>query len=211
MKHDIHPTIAADRWGNARAISFRLDHEFQSMMPVPLGLPDLGSEGFAFHRAIGALGIVKPFDWMKWGEPHIEKDMVSFLDDEKTWKHITRIVRAERFCEGTFDANVRDGSLTALVRHLYFLRRTDNGRPLQLPMFSDGAVEPGLRLASVKGTTIGHSTGRSATCTEGECERWAIEIEDSDGDRELRCSSLWHYVEATEEMFVLPRARHRTS
>ena len=208
MKYDIQPALAADKWGNARAISFRLDREFQAMMPKPLDLPDLGSEGFAFHRAIGALGIVKPFDWTKWGEPHIEKELVSSLDDDTAWRHVTRIIRAERFCEGTFDAHVRDGSLTTLIRHLYFLRCTENGRPTRIPMFEDGSVEMGVRLATVIGTTIGHSTGWSSTCGEAGCGWWTIEIERTDGDREFYCSSLWHYVEATEEMYALTASRH---
>ena len=170
----IDPVVQADTWGLARALSFQLDHQYQPLMPQPLGLPDVKGNGFSFHAAIGALGIVAPFNWPEWKEPHIEKELVEFLDDDTAWRHVTRIVRSERFCEGNFDACVRDGSLTALVRHLYFLRYTDNGRPWTLPAFHDGTVEPGIRLVGTDGVTTGHTTGRSSVCVVDGCGRWSI-------------------------------------
>ena len=208
MRRDIHPTLAADKWGYARALSLRLDHQFQALQEEPMGLPNVDGDGFKFHMAIGALGIVKPFDWMKWGEPHITTDAVPTLDDDSAWRHVTRIVRSERFCEGTFDACVRDGSLTALIRHLYLLRCTENGRPLGFPMFNDGTVEPGIRLAGIFAGTYGYTTGRTNLCDEDGCGRWSIEVQSTEAERKWYCSMLWHYVQATDEMYTLRRAKH---
>lgn len=209
MNTDIHPTVNADAWGRARALSLVLDSTFEPLLVEVMGLPHLNGMGHKFHMALGALGLIRPFSWTTWGAPGLTRDMVPTLDDDDAWRHITRIVRSERFCEGVFDSHVQDGSLTSLLRHIYFLRCTDNGRPSHLPLFNDGSVEPGIRLATVRGTTMGHSTGRHNTCNESGCSRWSIEIELSNTDRVEVCSELWHYVAATDEMYLLPKNRHR--
>ena len=208
MNTDIHPTLNAEKWGRARALSLLLDFTFEPLLVEVMGLPHVNGMGHQFHMALGALGLIKPFDWTHWGAPGLTTDMVPSLDDDASWRHITRIVRSERFCEGVFDSHIRDGSLTALLRHMYIMRCTDNGRPLDIPTFNDGSVEPGIRLATVKGTTMAHSTGRHGTCREVGCSRWTIEVELSNTDRVEVCSELWHYVAATDEMYRLPKNSH---
>ena len=69
MTPTIHPTLAADKWGRARSLSFALDEGFEPLMVQVMGLPNLNGMSHNFHMALGALGLVKPFDWMKWDVP----------------------------------------------------------------------------------------------------------------------------------------------
>ena len=209
MTPNLHPTLAADKWGRARALSFALDEGFEPLLVQVMGLPNLNGNGHHFHMALGALGLVKPFDWMKWDAPALTRELVPTLDDDTAWRHVTRVVRCERFCEGTFDAHIRNGSLTALLRHLYTIRCTENGRPLNFPMFSDGSVEQGLRLVGFNLGTIGHTTGRHDVCGQPECSRWSVELELSNGRRQYWCSDNWHYVHGAEELFILQSWSHR--
>ena len=209
MTPTIHPTLAADKWGRARALSCALDEGFEPLMVQVMGLPNVNGMSFNFHMALGALGLVKPFDWMKWDVPALTKEMVPTLDDDTAWRHVTRVVRSERFFEGNFDAHIRNGSLTALLRHLYILRCTENGRPLNFPMFSDGSVEPGLRLVGFSQGTIGHTTGRHEVCAQPDCSRWSVELEVHNGLRQYWCSDNWHYVQGAEELFILQSWSHR--
>ncbi len=208
MSHDIHPTLSADSWGYARALSLELDFQFQPLLVRVMGEPNLDGKGFKFHRAIGALGLVKPFDWPNWKMGPVTKDVVSTLDDDTAWRHVTRIVRSDRICEGNFDGHVANGTLTALVRHIHLLRRTENGRPLNFPMLDDGSVEPGIRLVSETDSTIGYTTGAWKTCDADSCSRWSVEIQLLNGARQFRCSEQWHFVYDTMEMYQLPHPPH---
>lgn len=68
------------------------------------------------HAAVGDLSMVEPFDWPKWGEPWPESaDDVARLDKELVSKHMTRIMRSDRFIEGNFEAAVASGLVSWLV------------------------------------------------------------------------------------------------
>lgn len=78
--------------------------------------PGGGEMWGALRIAVGDLNMVTPFDWPAWKEPWPEAaDDVSDLDEELVSKHMTRIVRSDRFIEGNFEGAVRTGLVSWLV------------------------------------------------------------------------------------------------
>lgn len=70
----------------------------------------------ALHVVVGELSMVHPFDWPKWKEPWPENaDAVAVLDEDMVSKHMTRIVRSNRFIEGNFEAAAKSGLVSHLV------------------------------------------------------------------------------------------------
>ena len=51
-------------------------------------------------RVMGRLNLVQPFKWMDWQAPPISEVDLSQLDINDCVRHITRLVRGDRFAEG---------------------------------------------------------------------------------------------------------------
>ena len=79
----------------------------------------------------GRLHLVQPFDWKAWVEIAPPSHDAVALSWEDCVRHVTRIVRAERFAEGSLMASVRSGELRALCERVADLQ--DRGRPPSLP------------------------------------------------------------------------------
>lgn len=70
----------------------------------------------ALHAVVGELSMVAPFDWPKWQEPWPENDeVIARMDRDTVSKHMTRIVRSDRFIEGNFEAAAKSGLVSRLV------------------------------------------------------------------------------------------------
>ena len=70
----------------------------------------------ALRMVVGDLNMVAPFDWPGWKEPWPETaDDVAGFDAELVSKHMTRIVRSDRFIEGNFEGCARNGLVSWLV------------------------------------------------------------------------------------------------
>ena len=67
-----------------------------------------------FTLKLAQLNLIQPFDWMHWHEPYPATAQVKMMDLETAVKHITRIVRADRFMEGTLMACIKSGLLLGL-------------------------------------------------------------------------------------------------
>lgn len=212
MNSDIHPSLAADRWGNVRALCSVLDAANELLaVSEQLRRKETAAWTFDLRMAIGKVGLVKPFDWMKWGEPALTKEAIPDLDDDTAWRHVTRIARADRFMEGVFDQSVASGIMTALLRHIYDLRQTENGVPGSLPMLAEGFVEPGIRTVGVNSRTMGYTTGRIGECPVDGCSVAVVEIDGmhKKSASQWMCLSQFHYVPQTHELFRIPMSSHR--
>ncbi len=60
-------------------------------------------------------GLVQPFDWMRWREPFPQGIQLVPMDLQTVVKHVTRIVRGERFYENSLLMHVQQGGLLSLV------------------------------------------------------------------------------------------------
>lgn len=70
----------------------------------------------ALFAVVGDLSMVAPFDWPKWQEPWPETaEAVAQMDKETVGKHMTRIMRSNRFIEGNFEAAAKSGLVSHLV------------------------------------------------------------------------------------------------
>lgn len=70
----------------------------------------------ALHAVVGDLSMVAPFDWPKWKEPWPDgPEAVARMDLDTVSKHMTRIVRSNRFIEGNFEAAAASGLVSHLV------------------------------------------------------------------------------------------------
>lgn len=196
--------VMADRWARLRALSIHLDSEVAAESEA--GAERASTDGALYHfrMAIGSVGLVKPFDWPKWGAPGLTTEMVPMLDDEMSWKHVTRIMRADRFNDGVFEAYARSGSLTALVRHLYELRETVNGWPKSFAVNPDGSVPEGLNVfAGRRGTPFrAQTTGKRYRCPDCN-EGWALEVLWGGGGLSRVCSREWHHMAERNEVHML--------
>jgi hypothetical protein len=67
------------------------------------------------------LGVIKNFDWMSWAEPPPQLDQIDEYDEKQAGKHITRIIRSERFTWGELDANIKNDVLPTLCIRLCLL------------------------------------------------------------------------------------------
>jgi Family of unknown function (DUF6508) len=202
------PTLPArvmnNAWARLRALSFAVDVEAATDRRLNRTLGPTDSLMFSFHMAIGAAGLVRPFSWTTWEAPMLTTDMVPNLNDEMAWKHMTRIVRADRFNEGVFDMYARSGVVTALARHLYELRQTENGWPTDFPVNPDGSVESGIAVMAGRGLIRGATTGHRYRCPE--CNGgWSIECELRGGHVMRVCSRDWHFLADHKEVHMLRR------
>ncbi len=209
MVHYIPDYVMNDRWARLRALSFAID--FEAAIDERLKRREGPTDGllFRFHMAIGAAGLVRPFPWTQWEAPMLTKAMVQNLNDEMAWKHMTRIVRADRFNEGVFDAYARSGVLTELARHLHELRQTENGWPTDFPVNPDGSVEAGVTVVAGLGRLRGVTNGPRYRCPE--CGGgWSIEVNWPGGRTSRTCSRDWHFLADRQEVRMLNLAPNRT-
>lgn len=87
----------------------------------------------ALHTVVGELSMVAPFDWPKWKEPWPEnEEAISRMDRDTVSKHMTRIVRSDRFIEGNFEAAARSGLVSRLVLRWLDLTEPDLTEPDQV-------------------------------------------------------------------------------
>lgn len=63
---------------------------------------------------LGGVGLVQPFNWNAWKEPSPEIHELWMLSESDCIRHVTRIVRAERFNEGVLRGAVKSGRLSVL-------------------------------------------------------------------------------------------------
>ena len=63
---------------------------------------------------LGRVGLVQPFNWNAWNAPSPEIHEMWMLSAHDCIRHVTRIVRAERFNEGVLKSAVRSGRLSVL-------------------------------------------------------------------------------------------------
>ena len=209
MIRTFYKPVMDDPWGRLRALSFAIDTEagLEGKMRRPEGVVDSLLAGF--HGAFCRLGIVKPFSWPTWEAPMLTKEIVPALDDEMSWKHVTRIVRADRFNEGAFDSYAWSGALTHLARHLYELRETSNGWPKGFAVNPDGSIAAGIPVTAGRGFLRGTTTGRRYRCPDCR-EGWSIEVEMKKGSPLRACSKNWHYLADENRIFVVSEAPIRT-
>ncbi len=202
MTRNLPEYVMNDRWARLRALSFEIDFHSEIDQRLNRARSPIDSLMFPFHMAIGAAGLVRPFDWTTWEAPMLTIEMVPNLNDEMARKHMTRIVRADRFNEGVFDSYARSGVLTALARHLYELRQTENGWPTDFAVNPDGSVESGIALVAGRGVIRGLTNGRRYRCPE--CRGgWSLECELRGGHVVRVCSRDWHFLADRREVRVL--------
>ena len=79
---------------------------------------------------LASVRLVQPFDWMAWRAPHPTDAQIERLSLADCVRHITRIVRAERFGEGSVASAVGSGYLLALCRTAHRLSGGDVVSPL---------------------------------------------------------------------------------
>ena len=77
-----------------------------------------------------SLNLVQPFDWSHWGVPFEEPKDLWQLDINDCIRHITRIVRSDRFCEGNLHLATRSGTVAKLC--LVAFERTGGKRAPKL-------------------------------------------------------------------------------
>lgn len=194
--------VMNDAWARLRALSFAVD--FACEVDERLNRTDGPTDGLIhrLHMAFGAAGLVRPFSWPTWDAPMVTIDMVPNLNTDVASKHITRIVRADRFNEGVFEAATRSGVTTALARHLYELCQTENGWPTDFPLNPDGSVRHGINGVAGKGLLRGVTNGRRYRCAD--CDGgWSIEVTWRGGRETKLCSKNWHFFPEHDVIHVV--------
>lgn len=63
---------------------------------------------------LGGLRLIQPFDWNAWGADVVPIADLGQLDIHDCVRHITRLVRADRFSEGVLAGALANGYLRAL-------------------------------------------------------------------------------------------------
>jgi hypothetical protein len=97
-------TDIATRWNNLLETLERLENS-----------TDLASrDHLDVVQQLGGLRLVQPFDWNAWGAESIPVANLGRLDMDECVRHITRIVRADRFSEGVLAGAVTSGYLRAI-------------------------------------------------------------------------------------------------
>lgn len=82
------------------------------------------------HAVVGELSMVAPFDWPKWKEPWPDgAEAVATMDRDTVSKHMTRIVRSDRFIEGNFEAAAKSGLVSHLVLRWLDLTEPEQAEP----------------------------------------------------------------------------------
>ena len=71
-------------------------------------------------NCLARLNLVQPFDWMQWQELPVSEVDIDQLDVYGCVRHITRLVRADRFCENLLAGWIQGGyfrKLCEAARH----------------------------------------------------------------------------------------------
>lgn len=84
-------------------------------------------EHLSVVQQLGALRLVQPFNWNAWGAEVISVADLDQLDIYDCVRHITRIVRADRFSEGILAGMISSGYLRVLCS---VARRRAAGKPV---------------------------------------------------------------------------------
>lgn len=63
---------------------------------------------------LGGLRLIQPFDWNAWGAEMVPVSDLGRLDIHDCVRHITRLVRADRFSEGVLAGAIAGGYLRTL-------------------------------------------------------------------------------------------------
>lgn len=205
MKEESKAHLLKDRWGKLRYTAAAAE---QAVVLSEV-IPNYGGSFFEFRMAIGAAGLVKPFDWMKWDAPQLTAETATQLNADEVWRHATRILRGDRFCEGLFEAHVRDKSLTALARRAYELSQTEEGWPRTFSELDDIDLETGLvvegRVRDRNGVTTGFREQRTNSANPG----WDFQVLWNDETCTMEDMNEWHLVIPLKTLVQLPD--HRAS
>ena len=76
---------------------------------------------------IGSLHLVQPFNWNEWAADFPSREQIAELSLADCVRHITRLVRLNRFAEGVLFNAVRSGDLMALCMRA---KQLANGEPV---------------------------------------------------------------------------------
>lgn len=83
-------------------------------VPRTLEMPDFKKLHYEYFDLLHELVVLPNFNWVEWGAPMPDIRDVDLYNRELLQKHITRIVRSEKFVEGAFNAAIDNGLLPAL-------------------------------------------------------------------------------------------------
>ena len=83
-------------------------------VPKPLQLPDFKKLHYEFFDLLHDLVVLPDFNWVEWSEPGADIREIDQYNRDLLQKHITRLVRSEKFVEGAFNAAIDNGLLPAL-------------------------------------------------------------------------------------------------
>jgi len=65
-------------------------------------------------KCLAALRLIQPFDWMQWPAPPLSELDLDQLDIHDCTRHVTRLVRADRFSENLLFGWIRSGHFRKL-------------------------------------------------------------------------------------------------
>ena len=82
-------------------------------------------------NCLARLNLVQPFDWMQWQELPLSEVDIERLDVHGCVRHITRLVRADRFCENLLAGWIQGGDFRRLCEAVR--RQADGRRAPSLP------------------------------------------------------------------------------
>ena len=83
------------------------------------------------NTRLGAVGLIQPFNWVKWGAPFPELHELWHLNIHDCIRHITRIARAERTNEGVLRSAVRAGAIPIICLTAHKLTQGQHAPVLQ--------------------------------------------------------------------------------
>jgi hypothetical protein len=78
-------------------------------------------------QCIARLNLVQPFDWMQWQAPMLSEVDIDELSIDDCLRHITRLVRGDRFAENLLAGWIHEGYFRALCE---VARREADGKPV---------------------------------------------------------------------------------
>ena len=81
----------------------------------------------AMKSCIAKLHLVQPFDWMQWQAPMLSEVDIDELSIDDCIRHITRLVRGDRFAENLLAGWIHEGYFRALCE---VARREADGKPV---------------------------------------------------------------------------------
>lgn len=207
MKSDTRSVLLDDRWGKARYVAVEVEQAAEVAHLLPKNEPSFAKLLFNFHMAISGLGLVRPFDWMKWEEPSLTAERAKTLPAEDIWRHATRVIRGERFCEGLFEAHVFNGSLVALVRRAYEVHQTNNGWPTAFAELDDADLETGIEVEGLRSREVGTTTGFREQRPNAANPGWNFQVLWDDGSSTMEDMNNWHLVVPMKKLVQLSRKR----